>query len=118
MPFCRTLKSGSIEAIVLTIYLSNGSSLSQRLRSAAPAPLKPSREFAGKGANLKIYGTQYHGTIQVAARILTYGYLWNTIRVKGGAYGTGLSISENGDVTFTSFRDPSVANSLVRSIWQ
>lgn len=68
--------------------------------------------FAGKGANLKIYGTQYHGTIQVAARILTYGYLWNTIRVKGGAYGTGLSISENGDVTFTSFRDPSVANSL------
>lgn len=68
--------------------------------------------FAGKGANLKIYGTQYHGTIQVAARILTYGYLWNTIRVKGGAYGAGLSISENGDVTFTSFRDPSVANSL------
>ena len=68
--------------------------------------------FAGKGANLKICGAQYHGAMQVAAKILTYGYLWNTIRVQGGAYGTGLTVSENGDVTFSSFRDPNVVHSL------
>lgn len=68
--------------------------------------------FAGKGANLAVCGVQYHGALQVAARILSYGYLWNTIRVKGGAYGTRLTVSGNGDVVFTSFRDPSPADSL------
>lgn len=68
--------------------------------------------FAGKGANLNISKTVYHGAMKAAARILSYGYLWNEVRVKGGAYGTGLTVSENGDVMFTSFRDPNAANSL------
>lgn len=69
--------------------------------------------FAGKGANLNLFGAEYHGSMKVAARMLSYGYLWETIRMKGGAYGTGLAVSENGDVVFTSFRDPNAANSLV-----
>ena len=69
--------------------------------------------FAGKGANLNICGARYHGAMKVAARILSYGYLWETIRVKGGAYGTGMAVSGNGDVTFTSFRDPNTADSLI-----
>lgn len=68
--------------------------------------------FAGKGANLQVYGAEYCGSMQVAAKILTYGYLWDTVRVKGGAYGTGLRISESGDVVFTSFRDPNTVSSL------
>lgn len=69
--------------------------------------------FAGKGANLNICGARYHGAMKVAARILSYGYLWETIRVKGGAYGTGLTVSGNGDVVFTTFRDPNAADSLI-----
>ncbi len=69
--------------------------------------------FAARGANLGACGFDYHGAMQVAARILSYGYLWNTVRVKGGAYGTRLGITINGDVTFTSFRDPDAAASLV-----
>ncbi len=68
--------------------------------------------FAGKGANLNICSAKYHGAMKVAARILSYGYLWETIRVKGGAYGTGLTVSGNGNVVFTSFRDPNGADSL------
>lgn len=68
--------------------------------------------FAGKGGNLNQCGEGYHGAMKVAARILSYGYLWNTIRVKGGAYGTRLVISRDGDVVFTSFRDPGAGNSL------
>lgn len=68
--------------------------------------------FAGKGGNLKICNTKYHGSMKVAARILSYGYLWNTIRVKGGAYGTGAVFSEDGDIVFTTFRDPNPLNSL------
>ena len=68
--------------------------------------------FAGKGANLNIGKSTYHGAMKVAERILSYGYLWNEVRVKGGAYGTGLTVSGTGDVIFTSFRDPNAANSL------
>ena len=69
--------------------------------------------FAGKGANLNICGAGYHGAMKTAARILSYGYLWETIRVKGGAYGTGLAVSGNGDVVFSTFRDPNPADSLI-----
>lgn len=43
---------------------------------------------------------------QVAAHILTYGWLWNEVRVKGGAYGTGFGINPNGNVSAYSYRDP------------
>lgn len=68
--------------------------------------------FAAKGANLGICSAQYCGAMKVAARILSYGYLWDTVRVKNGAYGTRLAVSENGDVAFTSYRDPAAALSL------
>lgn len=68
--------------------------------------------FAGKGGHLAQCGARYSGAMAVAARILSYGYLWNTVRVKGGAYGTRLAITPGGDVAFTSFRDPSAAASL------
>ena len=68
--------------------------------------------FAGKGANINLCGATYHGAMKVAARMLSYGYLWESIRMKGGAYGAGLTVSGNGDVAFTSFRDPNAANSL------
>ncbi|MBM6685756.1 insulinase family protein [Faecalicatena contorta] len=68
--------------------------------------------FAGKGGHLARCGAGYSGSMAVAARILSYGYLWDTVRVKGGAYGTRLTVSPGGDVAFTSFRDPSAAASL------
>ena len=52
------------------------------------------------------------GAAEVAAQFLTYDYLWNTIRVKGGAYGTGLRVGRWGNLAVTSFRDPSAAQSL------
>ncbi len=68
--------------------------------------------FAAKGGNIGMCGASYDGAMKVAARVLSYGYLWDTIRVKGGAYGTGLSISEEGDVVFSSFRDPAALDSI------
>lgn len=85
-------------------------------------PLRPvSREgiavpadvgFAVKGCNLKTLGIPYAGSMQVAAQFLTYAYLWNEVRVTGGAYGTGLSVGREGGVAFTSYRDPQAARSL------
>lgn len=68
--------------------------------------------YAAKSANLYGIGAAYAGISKVASQLLTYDYLWNTVRVKGGAYGTGLSVRPDGQVSITSYRDPSPAASL------
>ena len=69
--------------------------------------------FAARAANLAAFESRFSGASNVAAQILTFGYLWNDIRVVGGAYGTGLSVRPNGDLRFTTYRDPSPARSLL-----
>ena len=54
------------------------------------------------------------GTWQVATRALSYDYLWNEVRVKGGAYGVGFKRSTEGLRQFWSYRDPSVDATLAR----
>ena len=60
--------------------------------------------------SLEQIGEQYHGSAAVLAQIVNYDYLWNEIRVKGGAYGCSLSINRNNMVCFGSYRDPNVKN--------
>ncbi len=68
--------------------------------------------YTASGTNLALVNAQDSGAARVATQFLTYGYLWNTVRVKGGAYGTGLRCSTEGNISFTSFRDPSPAQTL------
>ena len=68
--------------------------------------------YAVLGNNIKNYDASYTGVLRTVAQILTYGYLWNEIRVKGGAYGTGFAASPNGNIACYSYRDPSPKNSL------
>ena len=46
------------------------------------------------------------------ANVLDYGYLWNEIRVQGGAYGCGFIGRDNGFAAFYSYRDPQPGRSL------
>lgn len=48
----------------------------------------------------------------VLFRALSLEYLWNEVRVKGGAYGTGATIIPSGEQAFFSYRDPSPAASV------
>ena len=52
------------------------------------------------------------GTMVVLSNILTYDYLWNNVRVKGGAYGTGFRSGVGKTAAFYSYRDPKPANTL------
>ena len=52
------------------------------------------------------------GILRVARSILSYEYLWNTVRVQSGAYGTGFIPRRDGGLAFYSYRDPSPARSL------
>ena len=46
------------------------------------------------------------GIMRVARSILSYEYLWNSIRVKNGAYGAGFVPRRDGSLAFYSYRDP------------
>ena len=52
------------------------------------------------------------GIMRVARSILSYEYLWNTVRVQSGAYGTGFVPRRDGTLSFYSYRDPAPARSL------
>jgi Zn-dependent M16 (insulinase) family peptidase len=65
--------------------------------------------------NLSDIGESYNGSYMVANSLLTYGHLWNTVRIQGGAYGVGLIVRQKrptATVGFYSYRDPSPARSL------
>lgn len=68
--------------------------------------------FVAKAANVKMEGGRPNGSMFVLAHILTYDYLWNTIRAKGGAYGTGFVINLSGDVGIYSYRDPNLKDTI------
>lgn len=68
--------------------------------------------FAARVSNLLAMGEDYTGVGRVAAQMLTFGYLWNTVRVKGGAYGTGMSVTADGSLRLTSYRDPRCGDTL------
>ncbi|WP_322155992.1 insulinase family protein [Paratractidigestivibacter sp.] len=54
------------------------------------------------------------GCWAVATRAVTYDYLWNEVRVKGGAYGTGFRHGAAGTRAFWSYRDPAIDGTLGR----
>lgn len=68
--------------------------------------------FSAYGHNLYAMGGEYSGAFAVASSLVSFAYLWNAVRVQGGAYGTGMSIRANGDIFCYSYRDPSLINTL------
>lgn len=50
--------------------------------------------------------------MHVLATIVRLDYLWNRVRVQGGAYGASMSLNRNGNMAFSSYRDPNLSNTL------
>ena len=64
-------------------------------------------------SNLYTAGGMTNGSLMTLGTILDYELLWNEIRVKGGAYGTGFICRPNSGTTGAySYRDPSPKGSL------
>ena len=66
-------------------------------------------QYAALFGNFKKAGYEYHGALRILKVILSYDYLWNNIRVKGGAYGCGGGFRRNGNAYFASYRDPNLS---------
>ena len=89
---------------------------------AVPAP-QPRNEafivptdvvYAATGFDRRLLGAPYSGSWLVAARALSYDYLWTEVRVKGGAYGAGFQTTRTGSMRFYSYRDPHLDETLGR----
>ncbi len=52
------------------------------------------------------------GAAKVMGHTVSLAHLWNTVRVQGGAYGTGMVLRDTGFAGFFSYRDPSAARTL------
>jgi len=73
----------------------------------------PSRvQYVSQGYNFRKLGFQYSGAMTVFSRLAGLDYLWNKVRVQGGAYGSFVSLSRNGDTVFSSYRDPNLKKTL------
>lgn len=68
--------------------------------------------YAVQGGNLYQLGKREQGSRLLGAKILSLNYLWNRVRVQGGAYGAGMSVGANGDLFAFSYRDPNPAITL------
>jgi Zn-dependent M16 (insulinase) family peptidase len=69
--------------------------------------------YVGKGADLYSLGYRFHGSAMVAAGYLRNTWLWERIRVQGGAYGAFCIFDRHsGAFTFVSYRDPNLTRTL------
>lgn len=65
-------------------------------------------QYVARSGNFVNHGFAYTGALNILKMILSYDYLWNNVRVKGGAYGCSSSFLRTGDTYFTSYRDPNL----------
>lgn len=70
--------------------------------------------FAARACDPRRLGLDVTGAWAVAANALSYDYLWNEIRVKGGAYGCGFRAAGERQVAFYTYRDPAIDPSIER----
>ena len=69
--------------------------------------------YVGKAANLYELGYELHGSVAVITRHLRNTWLWDRVRVQGGAYGAFCSFDPfSGILAFASYRDPDLAGTL------
>ena len=124
--FCRARMTVSVtagnEASAKTVTRLLSSSLPQGSFAlpctGAVLPWEPRREgfVIPSGVSYAALGGVFQGTgsgsAKVMGRTVSLAHLWNTVRVQGGAYGTGMVLRDTGFAGFYSFRDPSAARTL------
>lgn len=69
-------------------------------------------QYVCRAGNFRKKGIPYTGVLRVLKVMMGYDYLWNQVRVKGGAYGCMCGFAQSGDCYFVSYRDPNLKNTI------
>lgn len=100
LPFVEQLKQDTIEKVDEGFELHK---LNEGFKTSGQV------QYVARAGNYLEAGHEYTGALEVLKVILSYGYLWNNLRVKGGAYGCMCGFSRNnGNSYFVSYRDPNL----------
>lgn len=84
----------------------------------APIPLNEAYLTANsvqaitQGFNFRKHGYDYHGSMNVVSNLLNSTYLWDKVRLQGGAYGCDVNLSEDGNLVICSSCDPGLIETL------
>ncbi len=69
--------------------------------------------YVGKGGDLYRLDYRLHGSTFVLANLLNTGWLWEQVRMQGGAYGAFFAFDQRSGVAkFASYRDPNLRTTL------
>ena len=69
-------------------------------------------QYVAAAGNFKNQGYAFTGAMDVLRVIMGYDFLWQRIRVLGGAYGCMSSFGRTGGAFFVTYRDPHLIDSL------
>lgn len=69
-------------------------------------------QYVARTGNFIDHGASYTGALQILKVILSYDYLWQNVRVKGGAYGCMSSFNRIGEGYLVSYRDPNLEKTM------
>ncbi len=69
-------------------------------------------QYVARTGNFIDKGVPYTGALQILKTILSYDYLWQNVRVKGGAYGCMSGFNRIGEGFLTSYRDPNLKETM------
>lgn len=65
-------------------------------------------QYVARTGSFADHDISYNGINKVVKTILSYDYLWNEVRVKGGAYGVMCGLRDDGTGFMVSYRDPNL----------
>ena len=83
-----------------------------RLSSAKPLPLPPTAHAYALPSPLR-QAQSLPSSLEPPSALLRTGYLWEKVRVGGGAYGAGVSLNfTSGAMAYHSYRDPNIGDTL------
>ncbi|MEM9775319.1 MAG: peptidase M16, partial [Chloroflexota bacterium] len=69
--------------------------------------------YVAMGTDVHAAGFTYHGSWRVAQNFLSTSYLWDRVRMRGGAYGAMSPYNPNsGLFSFVSYRDPNLTQTI------
>lgn len=69
-------------------------------------------QAVAQGLCFSHYGYQYRGQFEVVANVLENTYLWDRVRLQGGAYGCDIMLSREGYLVICSYCDPHLKSTL------
>lgn len=85
-------------------------SLTEKCTAAYSAPSQV--QYDALCGLLPAAAKKQRGIINVAAHLLSTAYLWQNVRVLGGAYGCFATFERTGEASMISYRDPHLDNTL------